>query len=415
MQVYDLGYDVLKAVLKEKVSFASASREKLSKVKADLRNDTSSLCGLFLRNYFSIEAISETAFGTKEIEPMIYIGLVFMNNSYKKIRDAHESIKYLQSKLALYQVKTGSEQMGAFEEAVANKRAYLEKVLEGNGIRNLSCRSNLPIWVIKMLYRQYDKGIAQKSINSIVKMPLQFGVKNKFMVNGRDEEINAKYKLVEGELFEYVDKTSIRKDTLVRNSVISPVQKGEYLSAKLLPELENKNIAFYFNDKNGYFAILMNKYLEKNVLNLLTARPAANKDIFGTIKPKNLPNLHIYESTMSEATANLSEKQDLVIVMPKSSNLELLRRVPEFGVLFDTNELDGIVADETRELNEAKEIVEDGGYLVYAVPTFNIKETLVMTKKFLDSTKEFKLVKEVTYFPFEKENSVFYFAMFKKA
>jgi len=414
MKVYDLGFDVLKAVLKDKISFANSSRDNLVNIKADLRNDASSLCGLFLRNYFSLEAIAEYVFGVKEIEPFIYIGLVYMNNSYKKLRDIDESNKYLQSKLALYQVKCGSEQMAVFKEAYDNKRLYLDKVLKGNGNRSISCRSNLPIWVIKMLFRQYDKGTAQKIINTIVKMPDQFGVANTLMLNGREEEILSKYKRIEGQLFQYNSNTSIRKDSLVRNSVISPIQKAEYFSSKILPALENKNVTFYFEDKNGYFALMMNKYLPKNNLNLLSPIPNKNKDVYGTIKPKGFEHLLIDQSTISGAIAVLSEKQDLVVVMPKSSNLELLRRTPEYGIFFDTSELDGIIADEERCLHDAAALVKQNGYLAYCVPTFNIKETLVMTMKFLESHKDFKKVKEVTYFPHEEENSIFHFVLFKK-
>ena len=54
------------------------------------------------------------------------------------------------------------------------------------------------------------------------------------------------------------------------------------------------------------------------------------------------------------------------------------------------------------------------GKLVYCVPTFDIKETMLIVHKFLEIKKDFKLVKECTYFPFEKDNSVFYYAVFEK-
>ena len=112
--------------------------------------------------------------------------------------------------------------------------------------------------------------------------------------------------------------------------------------------------------------------------------------------------------------ANISEKQDLCVYIPKSSNFELLRRNPEYGILFDNQTLDGIIAKQEEELNDIVGHLNVGGYLCYAVPTFDIKETLVQMKKFLDTHKNFSLVKEITSFPNEKGNSLYYFALVKK-
>ena len=66
------------------------------------------------------------------------------------------------------------------------------------------------------------------------------------------------------------------------------------------------------------------------------------------------------------------------------------------------------------ELVDSTQYVADNGKLVYCVPTFDIKETMLIVHKFLEIKKDFKLVKENTYFPFEKDNSVFYYAIFEK-
>jgi len=414
MKVYDLGFEILKEVLKDKVAFATATKNHARQIKNDVKVLVSSLCGLFLRNYQTITTISEYTFKNKAVEPLIYIGLVFMNNSYKKSLPLDESIKYLASKLELYQVKFDEEVRKDFEFAITNKKEYLSKVLENNGLRHLATKCNIPEWVIKMLFRQYDKEIAKKTINNVVKMPEQYAVRNNRLIGGHEEELNKRFSLVKDNLFKFNDTTSIRKDQLVRVSAVLPIQKAEYQAVSYLPDLTDSDILIYFEDKNSLYVELMNKYLDKNRLNIYTNAPANNRDLFTILKPKNHENLRIVECPEHEIIAHLSEEQDIVFFMPKSSNLELLRRTPEYGINFDTSELDSIIANEYNELMDIARHVKSEGYLVYAVPTFNIKETLVMTKKFLGNVKNFKLVKESTHFPYEAENSIFYVAVFKK-
>ena len=92
----------------------------------------------------------------------------------------------------------------------------------------------------------------------------------------------------------------------------------------------------------------------------------------------------------------------------------MLRRTPEYGIIFDEKTLDGLIENELNELVDVTQYLSDSGKLVYCVPTFDIKETMLIVHKFLEIKKDFKLVKECTYFPFEKDNSVFYYAVFEK-
>lgn len=414
MKIYESCFNVLKLIIKEKVTFSSAIVKNAKGLNKEEYSKVSSLCGYFLRNYFSIVSISNLIFKTKEIEPMIYIGLVYSNNSNKKIVDEKESLKFLENKLALYQVKFNDDVKVEFDKAIKDKREYLKEGLKDKKLTYLSCRTNLPEWIINMLFRQYGRDIAIKIINSLVRMPSQYVV-----INNLVEEIDASklledFKEVDTNFFEYKQKTSIRKNEFVKSGKAYPIQKAEFDMVKNLPELENKEIAFYFEEKNSLYIALMNKYLESNHISLATKEPKNNQELFVVIKPANYDKLDIYESDENCLISYLSTKQDLLVFMPESSNFELLRRSPEYGINFDTSRLDGIIKNEEQELNDITQYVNVDGYLVYCLPTFDIKETLVTTKKFLEANSNFKLVKEVACFPNEKENSIFYYAIFKK-
>ena len=82
--------------------------------------------------------------------------------------------------------------------------------------------------------------------------------------------------------------------------------------------------------------------------------------------------------------------------------------------MFDTSKLDSIIENEFLKLSDSTQYIGDNGLLVYVVPTLNIKETMIITNKFLNAHKEFSKVKEETFFPFEKDNSILYYAIFQK-
>lgn len=418
-KVYDHSFNVLRSVLKEHLSFSVAVKNNSRGVSKDEFSGMSALAGIFLRNYFSIKVIAEAVFNATQEEPVIYIGLVYVNNLYKKYVDEKESLTYLVNKLNLYQVKFDDTIKENFKKAIEDKNAFLKEIINSKKISKtprtyLSCITNLPEWIIKMLHTQYGRDYGLDTIHAIFKMPRQYAVLNKILGDVKEEELS-EFKLIEPELYEYKSKTSIRKDVLVRESKLMPIQKAEFDMVKSLPDGENLAVTFYFEEKNSIYVSIINKYLNgTNKVSLASNNPRLNPDLYSKIKPLKKERLDIYESTETELIAHLSEKQDIFVLLPKSSNLEMLRRTPEYGIIFDEKTLDGLIGNELNELVDVTQYLSDSGKLVYCVPTFDIKETMLIVHKFLEMKKDFKLVKECTYFPFEKDNSVFYYAVFEK-
>lgn len=421
--IYESSFKVLKTILKENEFFTIALKKNSNSIKKDEIVSVSSLCGLFLRNYYFIRVLVANVFNTTDVEPMIYIGLAYVNNSYKKIVDTNETLKFLANKLALYEIKVTDEVKETFNKVLVSKKDYLKEVFSNKlakgdsqktGFKYLSARNNLPEWVVKTLVKQYGRDLSIKTINAMTKMPKQFGYINSLLVKEITDDLKKDFKVIDGNFMEYNLTSSIRKNGYVRNGDILPLQVAEYEFLKSLPAINNGFIAYYFEEKEALYSMISNRYLPTNKVSLLTPSQKNNSELFTKINPSKPANLDIYNSDESGIISHLSEKQDLVVFMPKSSNLELLRRTPEYGILFDTNNLDGIIENELNGLSDITQYVKDGGYLAYAVSTFNIKETIILVKNFLSKHPEYTLEKEKIYFPFEKENSVFYFAIFKR-
>ena len=76
--------------------------------------------------------------------------------------------------------------------------------------------------------------------------------------------------------------------------------------------------------------------------------------------------------------------------------------------------LDEIIAEEAGTLENASQLVELDGTLVYMIPTISKKESSTLIGNFLYKHPEFELVEEKQFFPFEAFDSCLYYARLKK-
>ena len=416
--VYDSCFKILKNVLKEKEMFSVSLKKISNGIKREDFQAVSSLSGLFLRNYFFVTTLTIDVLKTDDTEAKIYLGLAYVNNAIKKLLDPEETLNYTRNKLSLYQYKLDAERTKKLNNAITDKRTYLKNLFAGkgrtSGFKYLSARNNLPEWVVTTLVKQYDKDCAIKTLNAMTKMPKQFGLINTLIVKEYDEKFIDGFTVIEDSYLEFDSTSSIRKHQNVRNGNILPIQKAEYMLIKNLPEIQKGNVAVYFEGRNGIYSSFATKYLGSNRVSILSPVQKDNPELFGRVKGQRPGNLDIYLSTRGEIITHLSNPQDLVLFMPNSSNLEQLRRIPEYGLLFDTNNLDEIIRNEIEGLEDVSQYVNEHGYLVYAVPTFNIKETIVLVQNFLRKNGKFNLVSDKVFFPYEKENSVYYYAIMQR-
>ena len=87
---------------------------------------------------------------------------------------------------------------------------------------------------------------------------------------------------------------------------------------------------------------------------------------------------------------------------------------PDYILNFSQSSIDDLIKEQIDGLNELAKYVEVNGKLVYCVPTIDIKETEVQVMKFLESNKNFVKEYAELFFPYEKDNSMYYYAILKK-
>ena len=132
------------------------------------------------------------------------------------------------------------------------------------------------------------------------------------------------------------------------------------------------------------------------------------------IQEKGFTHIYTYESAYSGLITCLSKKVHTLICMPKSTTFDFLRSTPDYFLRVKQEQLDEIIATELASLEECANFVEEGGELVYMIPTLSRKESNNLVDNFLVKHKDFQLVEERQFFPFEIYDSCLYFARLKK-
>lgn len=415
MRFYEICSNLLKQIITKKQTLSYALRSSGTKIKNEERKNIVSLVGSFLRNYEFIKYISKEIFNTCDQDLVINIGVAYIDGAIKKFNDIDVSIGFIKEKFVSNGLIINDDCINNFKIAIEKKRNYELKNVKIGSINYFSIRYNIPNWIVKMLLNQYGKELLISNIKAMSKMPNQYALKYKFY-----EEINeiskdlTKFEKVYDDFYKFIPETSIKKEELVRNYCLIPMQLGTYKLLKYLPAFNNKEITIYLGNRSSDFFLILNKYGGNNLINLLQKNEKDNFESFAKIKKTISNNITFNSSDIDGTEAYLSKKQDAIFYYPKSSSLDSLRREPEYGITFETNILDNIIKDQEDGLKHLSKLVNKDGYFVYMVNTINIKETILMIKKFLSSNLEYKLDIEQIFFPADIDNSLYYFAILRK-
>lgn len=414
MEVYDSIYRVLNSIISEKMSLFSAIKKNDICFNDKNRNRIISFCGLYLRNYEFIKYFTSKVLNLNNAKNEIYFGIFYIDLTFKKINDVEKTTEILKEFCLNENIVLSEENKDDFTLIIKERRSYQLKNVKVGTYEYFSIRYNLPLWIIKMLSNQYGVTEMIKIIREMAKMPRQFVIKNNLFFEDSDEINLDNFKIVEDGIYEYLPQTSLRKEPLVRDSKLIGLQMGEYELGKYLPDLKNKSVTCYLSKRTKDFFFILNKYYENNLINLFQKNEKDNYSDFILTKKKENSNIFSFTSSSDGLLAYIDRNQDLLIYYPESSSINEFRKAPDYGIIFNPSNLDDIILNQIEDLNNLACFIKKNGRLVYALDTIDLKETIIIIKKFLETHNEFTLEQEKIYFPQEQDNSIFYWTILKR-
>ena len=411
MNIFELSKSILLKLVIEDVPFAVALKNAFKKNNIDAveKSNVAALVGCELRHHYIFDNLINRFFEGEEFEKTIYLRFALANGLFLKRFPEKDLV-------ALAEQDLDKEQIYALYNFVKSTDEIIPNDLDKTSPEFLSLRYNTPAWIIRMWQKQYGKGVVFKTLK----------------VNYRQSVPSIRVNEKKIDIDEFLAKHPDFSKAPVDNMII---YQGRG-SPKKLPEFDNgslyfmkmatkvvldsldldvlKGIAIYTEVPNNIYLDLLTRFKEEAKADLVINNTSCYYETKRNLEKIGKHRMFIYEAEYTSLLTCLSKKVHTMICMPKSSTFDLLRSTPDYFLRIKQEGLDELIANESACLAECSKHVEDGGELVYMVPTLSRKESNNIIAKFLVDNKDFELIEERQFFPFEVYDSCLYSARLKK-
>lgn len=411
MNIFETSKTVLLKLVNEDVPFTIALKNTFKKNNSDAveKSNVAALVGCELRHHYIFDNLINRFFESVEFEKTIYLRFALANGLFLKRFPEKELV-------ALAEQDLDKEKIYALYSFVKSTNEIIPNELDKSSPEFLSLRYNTPAWIIRMWQKQYGKGVVFKTLK----------------VNYRQSVPSIRVNEKKIDIDEFLAKHPDFSKAPVDNMIIyqgrgSPKKLPEFDNASLyfmkmatkviLDSLDLdvlKGIAIYTEVPNNIYLDLLTRFGEEAKADLVINNTNCYYETKRNLEKLGKHRMFIYEAEYTSLLTCLSKKVHTMICMPKSSTFDLFRSTPDYFLRIKQEGLDDLIANESACLAECSKYVEDGGELVYMVPTLSRKESNNIIAKFLVENKDFELIEERQFFPFEVYDSCLYSARLKK-
>lgn len=413
--LFSLSSKVLELVVEQKVSFNLAvnNETKDLKISKNEKNIISSLVGCSLRHYYIFNYLINTYLKPKDNQIKYHSFIYLANNLFvNKIVDGGS---YYKRFIATHDVNL--DDFNDFLSKTKDKTNLIPIEYEKGSIEFLSYRFNTPSWVIKMWKKHFNDNLTYRILKGNSKSKKKVYCLNKKLIT--EEELLEKYpdfhKTSFTNLYSYDGTNNIKSLSLYRENYLFSSSASSQLIIEKTDIDPLRGVAIYSGYSNHFFIdLIANFNFFNNKIELMVGDNPTYLHAKNLIQKLNIDNVSLYECKPSSMITCLSSKVHTLFVFPENSNFAMLRDYPDYFFKVENINLDELIEKQSIALDESAPFVEDGGELIYAVPTINIKESRMIIKKFLSSHNDFELIMDKQLFPFDKYDSTLFFAILRK-
>ena len=411
MNLFEVSHSCLSEIIYKKIPFKLAIENTCSKytIFPEIRKKLNGVVGCSLRHFYVFNYLISLLKKDFNDEQKVALYLFAANELFISTFSSGEMNE------VLTKLEISENDLNLFKEKCKDRTKLIPEELSKDSIEYLHYRYNVPSWILKMWIKHY-KGYTYKIVKAINKPSNWYAIANNNLIS--QEEVLDKYKDFEETSFKglYLYKGNVAPS---RHSAFKKKQMVRICPA--LFEILNKldldvfrKIAIYSEvDEPIYLqisALLDNKYTGDIMCGNSESYFSAKKNL----KDFSLPNVNLYEARHSSIITCLSEKAHHFFVIPQSTNFSEFRKSPDYFNRIEQDKLDEIIQNQKEALLDAADYVEDGGNLIYLIPTMNKKESLQVVEHFLNNRQDFKLVEQTQFLPFDKFDSTLFVAIFAK-
>ena len=412
MEQFELARAILEKLVIGEVPFALVLKQTFKNKNVDpvVKSNAIALAGCELRHHYIFDnLISRFIDEEVEFKNTIYLRFYLANHLFlRRFKDA-ELLELAKRDLPLPEV----DKLLSF---VDSTNEIIPEDLDKSSPEFLSLRYNTPAWVIRMWQKQYGKGVVFKVLKVNYRPSISSIRVNEKNVN--IDEFISKHpdfsKSPVDNIIVYQGRGNAKNlEEFKKYDVFFMKMATKYILDSL--ELDPiKRVAIYSETPNNIYMEIFTRFGKDYPLDLVINHPSSLFETRKVSKEMGFTHFYIYDASFNELDTCISKKVNTFICLPKSTALDLLRSTPDYFLKLKQDQLDTIIADEIKCLEECSRFVEDDGELVYMIPTLSRKESNSLIANFLVNHPDFSLIEEHQFLPFESFDSCMYYARLKK-
>lgn len=286
-------------------------------------------------------------------------------------------------------------------------------------VKRLAISYSYPEWIVKMMIKHFGIKHTYKALaasRKSIKIALNC---NTFLTN-REKLITSNPSLYEPGVLTKNTLRYIGKDKIIdlddfkKNFIFVEDEASQLLVDKL--DLNPGDETLLVCDDKGTIALDLAMH-QKDVGNINVAAP--DVIIYNSVRSLanrfKIHSLNVFETNINLLITHVPENScDKVLLIAPSSSLGLVRRKPATLLALKREELDLLIAEQKRQLDEVSRFVKRDGIILYSVFTYNKKESYLIIEEFLKEHDNFSLVEEKQLFANEGPSDGLYYAILKK-
>ena len=407
--------NALEKIIFEGSSFNLAIRSSLKNEKRNGEHEfvstITSICGGYLRHYYSIDSAVKKAFPDFSEKEQLLIGVALTDKLFSKKLDRDEILK------PLFKERADKEkEIKDFLDRFVDPFSLIPEDMKPDSDEYLHLRYNIPLFIVKM-WRRNAKGALSRKLFRTFKKNDRHVVRidtNRISV----DEFFAKYpkltRIDDLPLAEVNDKGNVKKlPAVVEGDAINMHASYTYAFNDLDIDFV-RGVAVYGGTSNDIIDELYARFGKNLKLDYLCGNQKHFFEVNNKYKTYRVKDISLYECGHDALRTCISQPVHTFIISPENTSFERLKEESDYFLRVKREDLDGLINIQYETLTNALELVEDDGYIVYMVPTLCRNETYGLIRRFISEHPNVKLEKEMQLFPFDKYNSMFYFAVLKK-
>ncbi len=412
MGQFEYATKILNDIIINNLTFRSACKVALkNEDNGEVRSAVISVVGCALRHYYVFKEMSLRKYPDITDEAFHILSLGLGNHIFAKKFDDQTFNEYIERETKL----PGAAE---FIASCNDPKTLIPEDIEFGSRMFNSLRYNLPMWIINLWEKNCGPFLAKKLYRSLTSKNQNCLLKINKNKIGEDDFFNKYKDLSAGEIEDFAyasdEKTNLKNhpSTKILDALAYP--PGYQLMCEELDIDPVRGLAIFNGCSNHLlkelFVILGNSFKA----DILCATQAQLMEAEKYKSRYHLNNVSLYECPHTAMVTCISKPVHTFFVSPQNSHFQLLIDNPEYFLRCKQEDLDGFIQTEKESLLEASKLVEDGGDLIYFVPTLCKNETKRLIRAFLAEHNEFTLVNEKQLFPFDPYKSLLYFAILRK-